>query len=88
MILWRPYKRHSLLISPFLADGATPSGILAIHDARKMPGLALVLDTNDCSACEPGDTILFDEGRQEAVLTAEGETFAVLEEARVLDVLE
>jgi hypothetical protein len=73
---------------PFLADGITPGKIAIQHDSRKFKSLALVIETNSCKTCQPGDVILFKEGQYEPLDTASGESFYWLDEHSVVMVLE
>ena len=84
---WKPYRKQNLMLVSFLADGKTMSGIHVVNDSRKFHPFGVVIATNQCDAVAPGDTILFEEGRVEYVTTAEGETFGVLHENNVHDLV-
>lgn len=82
-------KRESILAMTFLADGATPAGILVSHDERKFHNLALCLDVTDgVRGVEPGDNVLFAEGTAEPLVTAKGERLFWIAQSDICDTFE
>ncbi len=86
--LWRPRKPHTMIVLPYLTDGATKSGIVVAHHEKKMPNVGLVLDTNDVQACDPGDVVLFREGFGEPLMDSVGEKFSLVREDHVMHTME
>jgi hypothetical protein len=88
MTYWRPYRKGTVMIQTFIADGKTLGGLDVIHDARKFHSMGVVIGTNAVESVAPGDVVLYDEGRVEYVRTADGEEFGVIGEAWLHDVLD
>ena len=87
-LFWKPYKRGTLMLVSFLADGKTMGGLHVVNDSRKFHPFGVVLATNETPTVEPGDTVLFDEGFVEYVTTAEGEQFGVCTESNIRDIVD
>lgn len=84
---WRPYKRGTVMLSSFLADGEVTGGLVAVHDSRKFHSMGAIIGTNETETVQPGDVVLFDEGRVEYVVDSAGETFGVIGEHWLHDIL-
>ena len=84
---WKPRKPKTMFVQPYVADGATKSGIVAQHDEKKMTQIALILAANEPDMYVPGDIVLHDEGAAEPFRTASGELISLLAERDIITLL-
>jgi hypothetical protein len=84
---WKPYQKGTAMVTLLPGSGKTASGLIVKEHEDRTKLLAYVLRTNDCKEIREGDFIVFEYGVQEDVRDATGETFSVLAENHVTDVL-
>ena len=86
--LFKPRKPGKVLAIKFLGYGATPSGLVVLHDERKFKMLAIVVETNETQAVNPGDVVLYKEGFADDFTTQEGDELCLIDETNIITVFE
>ena len=79
---WKPRHNRTLLVAPLDGQGFDEHGIFVPESTERFRMIGYVLTTKHCEEVAPGDIVFFEEGAQEELTTASGESLCWLHETR------